>query len=222
MGSTVTSALLVLVSLNRYRNLCPMPRNSSPALASLASKRKQGHCARWRPPGARLVSIVTAHVTGTSQGLPCLDLSAPREPAWRGRSRGGLVSSASRGLAPREGLECLLVKMGCTGPLAKPRAVGRRQASLGTPVPRMPTVAPGPNARSDLASRRSQRASAECRGPQQPASLGAAWRLIGRWHLRFPTLPWQLPDLTSPYCMQKDSSLPAIMEADGWPPLGYK
>ena len=31
------------------------------------------------------------------------------------------MSSASRGLAPREGLECLLVKMGCTGPLAEPR-----------------------------------------------------------------------------------------------------
>ena len=30
------------------------------------------------------------------------------------------MSSASRGLAPREGLECLLVKMGCTGPLVEP------------------------------------------------------------------------------------------------------
>ena len=35
-------------------------------------------------------------------------------------------------------------------------------------------------------------------------------------------LPQQLPDLTSPYCMQKESSLPAIVEVDGWPPLGYK
>ena len=31
------------------------------------------------------------------------------------------MSSTSRGLAPREGLECLLVKMGRTGPLAEPR-----------------------------------------------------------------------------------------------------
>ena len=30
------------------------------------------------------------------------------------------MSSASRGLAPREGLECLLVKMGRTGPLVEP------------------------------------------------------------------------------------------------------
>ena len=31
------------------------------------------------------------------------------------------MSSASRGLAPREGLECLLVKMGRIGPLVEPR-----------------------------------------------------------------------------------------------------
>ena len=31
------------------------------------------------------------------------------------------MSSVSRGLAPREGLECLLVKLGHTGPLAEPR-----------------------------------------------------------------------------------------------------
>ena len=30
------------------------------------------------------------------------------------------MSSASRGLAPREGLERSLVKMGCTGPLVEP------------------------------------------------------------------------------------------------------
>ena len=31
------------------------------------------------------------------------------------------MSSASRGLAPREGLECLLVKTGHTGPRVEPR-----------------------------------------------------------------------------------------------------
>ena len=31
------------------------------------------------------------------------------------------MSSASRGMAPCEGLECLPVKMGRTGPLAEPR-----------------------------------------------------------------------------------------------------
>ena len=31
------------------------------------------------------------------------------------------MSSASRGSAPREGLECFLMKMGRTGPLVEPR-----------------------------------------------------------------------------------------------------
>ena len=110
------------------------------------------------------------------------------------------MSPASRGLAPREGLECLLMKMGHTGLLLS-HAVGRRQASLGTPIPRMPIVAPGPKAHSDLASRRSQGEIAKRHGPQQPVASVDAWRLMGRGRLRFPTLPWQ-PDLTSPCCMQ--------------------
>ena len=112
------------------------------------------------------------------------------------------MSSAPRGLAPREGLELGLMRTGRTGPLVS-NAACCKQASLGTPVPRTPTVAPGPKARSALASRRSQRASAECRGPQQPAAPLDAWRLIGRGRLRFPTLPRQLPDSTSPCCMQR-------------------
>ena len=40
LGSMVTAVLLVLVFLHRYGNLCLMPRDSSPALASLAPKRK--------------------------------------------------------------------------------------------------------------------------------------------------------------------------------------
>ena len=74
------------------------------------------------------------------------------------------MSSASRGLAPREGLESLLVKMGRTSP-TQSHAVGYRRASLGTPVPKTPTVAPRPKALSGLASRRSQRPSAERHGP---------------------------------------------------------
>ena len=45
------------------------------------------------------------------------------------------MSSAPRGLAHREGLELGLMKTGRTGPLVS-HAAGRRQASLGTPVPR--------------------------------------------------------------------------------------
>ena len=50
--------------------------------------------------------------------------------------------------------------------------MGRRQASLGTPVPRTPTVAPGPKTRSGLASRRSEGPSMEHSGPPTACGLG--------------------------------------------------
>ena len=71
--------------------------------------------------------------------------------------------SASRGLDPHEGLGCLVDEDGSYGPLLG-HAVGRRQASLGTPVPGTPTVAPEPKVHSGLASRRSQGSSSEHRG----------------------------------------------------------
>ena len=48
------------------------------------------------------------------------------------------MSSAPRGLAPCEGLKLGLMKTGRTGPPLS-HATGRRQESLGTPVPRTPT-----------------------------------------------------------------------------------
>ena len=91
-------------------------------------------------------------------------------------------------------LDALLVKMGRTACWLS-HAAGRRQASLGTPVPRTPTVAPGPKVRSGMASRRSQGSSSEHRGPPKPAASVDTWRLIGRGRLRFPMLPRQLLDL---------------------------
>ena len=95
------------------------------------------------------------------------------------------MSSASRGLAPREGLECLLMEMGRTRPLVEPRP-GPQAGKSGDPVPRTPTVAPGPKARSYLASRRSQGSSMERRGPQPSAALIDVWRLTGHGRLHFP------------------------------------
>ena len=54
---------------------------------------------------------------------------------------GVLASSASRGLAPREGLMVLVLKLGRTRPSKKPRG-GLRQAGLDTPKSRTPIVAP--------------------------------------------------------------------------------
>ena len=72
------------------------------------------------------------------------------------------MSSASRGLAPREGLECLLVKMGRTGPLVEPRR-GPRAGKSGDPrsqdadrpgevayARRDPSVAPVPSPLAQL------------------------------------------------------------------------
>ena len=98
-------------------------------------------------------------------------------------------------------------------------AMGRWQASLGTPVSRTPTVAPGPKVRSGLALRQGQGSSSEHRGPQKPAASVDAWRLIGRGRLLFPMLPRQLHDLTSPCDMQGKPSLPAIVGGVGWPSL---
>ena len=42
------------------------------------------------------------------------------------------MSSASRGMSPSEGLECLLVKMGRTGPLVEPRC-GPQAGKSGDP-----------------------------------------------------------------------------------------
>ena len=72
-------------------------------------------------------------------------------------------------------------------------AAGRRQASLGTPVPRTPTVAPGPKVRSGLASWRIQGPSTERRRPPKHAASIDAWCLIGRGRLRFPMLPLNPP-----------------------------
>ena len=64
------------------------------------------------------------------------------------------MSSASRGMDPREGLGCLVDEDGPYDLLLS-HDVGHRQASLGTPIPRTPIVAPGPKERSGLALRRS-------------------------------------------------------------------
>ena len=115
-------------------------------------------------------------------------------------------------------LDALLVKMSRTACWLS-HAMGRRQAGLGTPVPRTPTVAPGPKVRSGLASRQSQGPSSEHREPQKPAASVDAWRLIGCGRLRYPMLPRQLPDLTSPCDMQGKPSLPVIVGDAGWPSL---
>lgn len=56
-------------------------------------------------------------------------------------------------------------------------------------------------------------------GPPKLAAFVGVWRLIGRGRLRFPMLPWQLHNLTSPCDMAGKPSLPTIMGDAGWPSL---
>ena len=107
-------------------------------------------------------------------------------------------------------LDALLMKMGRTACWLN-HAVGRRQASLGTPVPRTPTVAPGPKARPDLASRQSQGSSPEHRGPQNPAASVDAWQLTGRGRLRFP-----LAASFFPICSSCDGDWEGSRMGDHW------
>ena len=131
------------------------------------------------------------------------------------------MSSPPRGLAPQEGLERWLMKMGRTGPLVEPR---RRPQAGKSGDPHSQNTDSSPWAQGILGLGLAGKPKGKCGapGPQQPVALVDVWRLIGRGRLCFPTLPRQLHDLTSTCCMQKGLSLPMVVEVDGWPPLGYK
>ena len=70
------------------------------------------------------------------------------------------MSSASRGSAPREGLECLLVKMGRTGPLVQPRR-GLQAGKSGDP-----------RAQGALGLGFEAKPRGKCGAPQAPTACG--------------------------------------------------
>ena len=79
------------------------------------------------------------------------------------------MSSASRGLAPREGLECLLVKMGRMGPLGEPR----RGLQAGKPGdPRSQDADSSPWAQGALGLGFEAKPRGKCRAPRAPTSCG--------------------------------------------------
>ena len=99
------------------------------------------------------------------------------------------MSSASRGSAPREVLECLLVKMGRTGPLAEPRR-GPQAGKSGDPRSQNanthhPLLLP-PLARPSLYSptppvilgRRQPHTAAEPVNPRTPLRVGIHCRVF--------------------------------------------
>jgi hypothetical protein len=114
----MTSVLAVLVLLHENGNLWLIPRDSAPALASLAPKKKLLPYAHWRPPG--LGRHGSRHPNLTRWGLHRNLRSSGASPGELLLLK-ALALSASRGLAPREDLDWLLLEMGCTRPVKEPR-----------------------------------------------------------------------------------------------------
>ena len=79
------------------------------------------------------------------------------------------MSSASRGLAPCEGLECLLVKMGRTGPLVEPRR-GLQAGNSGDP--RSQNADSSPRAQGALGLGFEAKPKGKCRAPRAPIACG--------------------------------------------------
>ena len=139
VGSAVTSILPTCSPwsfLHQYRNLCLMPRDSSPAPASLAPKRKPVHCVCCRlhglgHHGSRHVNLARCPL---HRYLRSLGASLARPPPGRSWCR-----------PPHEAWPLARILSCCCRSWAVPgrwwsHAVGRRQASLGTPIPRTPTL----------------------------------------------------------------------------------
>ena len=88
------------------------------------------------------------------------------------------MSSASRGLAPREGLECLLVKMGHMGPLAEPRRGPQAGKSWD---PHSQNTDSSPRAQGALGLGFKAKPKGKCRAPRAPIAYGLGRRVAVDW-----------------------------------------
>ena len=88
------------------------------------------------------------------------------------------MSSASRGLAPREGLESLLVKMGRTGPLAEPRR-GPQAGKSGDP--HFQNADNSPQAQGALGLGFEAKPKVKCGAPRAPIAFILGRRVAVDW-----------------------------------------
>ena len=95
------------------------------------------------------------------------------------------MPSASRGLAPREGLECLLVKMGHTGPLVEP-CRGPQAGKSGDL--RSQDADSSPRAQGALGLGFEAKPMGKCGAPRAPTACGLSrcMAIDGTW---VPSLP---------------------------------
>ena len=88
------------------------------------------------------------------------------------------MSSASRGLAPREGLESLLVEMGCMGPLVEPRR-GPQAGKSGEP--RSQNAESSPRAQGALRLGFDVKPKGKCGVPRAPTACGLGRHVAVHW-----------------------------------------
>ena len=116
------------------------------------------------------------------------------------------MSSTPRGLAPREGLQCLLAKMGRTGALVEPRR-GPQAGKSGDP--RSQNADSSPRAQGALRLGFEAKPRGKCGAPRAPTACGLGSRVAVDWTWASP-----LPHATSatarpssPFCMQGKSNI---------------
>ena len=95
------------------------------------------------------------------------------------------MSSASRGLAPREGLESLLMKMGRTGLPTKPRR-GPQAGKSGDP--RSQNADSSPRAQGALGLGFEAKPKVKCRAPRDPKACSLGRRVAVDWTWASPLL----------------------------------
>ena len=88
------------------------------------------------------------------------------------------MSSASRGLAPREGLECLPMKMGHTRPLLEPRR-GPQASKSGDPCSQ--NAESSPRAQGELGLGFEANPKGKCGAPRAPTACGLGCRVATDW-----------------------------------------
>ncbi len=88
------------------------------------------------------------------------------------------MSSASRGLAPREGLELLLEMMGHTRPLVEPRR-GPQAGKSGDPRSQYADSSPRDQGTIELGFE--AKPKGKCGAPRAPTSCGHGWRMAIYW-----------------------------------------
>ena len=142
--------------------------------------------------------------------MPRLDISDPREPTWLGYSRGGLASSASRGLAPREGLGRFVGGDGLYGLLAQPRR-GPQAGKSGDPHSQ--NADSSPRAQGALGFGLAAKRKGKCGAPRAPIACGlgrlVAFDLV--WASPLPHAALANARLNKSLRHARKTSLPVIM-----------